>query len=105
MATGNTLSMPSYVSPASGELAGSITAVQMPNIKCQMVKFKALAANSSKIYIGSSGVTVASTTTNTTAGLEMSPGDDSGWILVSNLNVLYYICSNANDLLTYIILN
>lgn len=105
MAEGSTSSIPVYASPASGELAGSASAVQMPNIKCQMVKFKALAGNTSNIYIGISGVTVASTNTNTTAGLQMAPGDDSGWILVNNLNVLYYICSNANDVLTYLVLN
>lgn len=89
---------------ATGELAGSATAIQMPNVPCYMVKFKAEAANAGKVYIGGSGVTAIDGTTDTTTGLQLSAGDETGWIPVTNLNVFYRISNNAGDDLTYLAL-
>lgn len=86
----------------SGELAGSATAVQMPDVACAMVRFKAVASNAGKVYIGPAGVTKPDGTTDTTTGLELGPGDDSGWLLTDNLNRFYRICDNAGDDLTYL---
>ena len=86
----------------SGELAGSATAAQMPDIDCQMVKFKAVIGNAGNVYIGGAGVTVVDGTTDVTTGWELDAQDETGWIPVSNLNKLYRICDNAGDDLTYI---
>lgn len=95
-----------YNSPnlKSGELQGSASAIQMPNIPCNLVKFKAEFSNTGGVYIGGSGVTVADDTTDTTTGLGLEPGDESGWIPVpgGNLNVFYRICDSTADTLTYI---
>lgn len=89
---------------ASGELQGSATALQLPSIDCVLVRFKALASNAGNVYLGGAGVTVANGTTDTTSGIQIAPGDDTGWIPVNNLSLLYRICDNAGDDLTYLAL-
>lgn len=94
-----------YTGVASGELAGSATAVQMPDIACKLVKFKARYVNTGKVYIGGAGVTVPNGTTDTTSGLSLNPGEETGWIPIDNLSRLYRICDSANDHLTYLALS
>ncbi len=88
----------------TGELAGSASAVQMPNVMCFMVRFKAESSNSGGVYIGAAGVTVADGSTDTTSGFALEPGDDTGWLPVDNLNRFWRICDNAGDDLTYMAL-
>lgn len=88
----------------NGELQGATSATQMPDVSCAMVKFKALNDNAGNVYIGGSGVTKADGTTDTTSGFQLDAGEETGWLLVSNLNLLYRICDNAGDDLTYIAL-
>ena len=85
----------------TGELAGSVTAVQMPNVPCSRARFKARDDNSGNVYIGAAGVTAPDGTTDTTTGFPLDAGDDSGWIYCSNLNELFRICDNAGDDLIY----
>lgn len=91
----------SYGPPRSGELAGSATAAQMPNVPCCLVNFKAEAGNAGKVYIGGAGVTKAAGTTNTTCGWELSAGDETGWLPTTDMNLFWRICDNAGDDLTY----
>lgn len=91
-----------YDQVVSGELAGSATAVQMPDVRCSLVKFKAVLSNVGNVYIGASGVTKVDGTTDTTTGIELGPGEETGWIPITNLNLLYRISDNAGDDLTYI---
>lgn len=95
---------PVYTMPASGELAGSATALRLPDRPCRLVQFKALADNAGNVYLGVSGVTKKDGTTDLTTGLQLSPGDFSPWIPTDNLNRLYRICDNAGDGLTYLAL-
>ena len=92
--------MPGFT-PITGELAGSATAVQMPDIACSRVKFKSRDDNAGNVYIGGAGVTKPDGTTDTTTGFQLDAGDDSGWIYCDNLNAFYRICDNAGDDLTY----
>lgn len=85
-----------------GELQGSATALQLPNVPCSMVMFTALGSNAGNVYIGIAGVTVPNGTTDVTSGLELTPGTMSPWIPVDNLNRLYRICDNAGDDVTYL---
>lgn len=87
-----------------GEIAGSATAKQLPDIPCCMVRFSAPNGNVSDVYIGGAGVTVPEGTQDITSGLELMPGDHSGWLLISNLNLLYIICDAAGDDLSYLAL-
>ena len=87
-----------------GEVQGSATAAVMPTIACKLVRFKAVASNAGNVYVGGAGVTKVDGTTDATTGLELTPGDDTGWIPVANLNVFYRICDNAGDDLTYMAL-
>jgi hypothetical protein len=91
-----------YTQVNSGELAGSATAVQMPDVPCSMARFKAVLSNAGNVYIGGAGVTVVNGSTDTTSGLELTPGEDTGWISIDNLNRFYRICNNAGDDLTYL---
>lgn len=89
---------------ATGELAGAVAAVRMPNVACKFVKFKATTSNAGNIYIGDAGVTVPNGVTDLTTGLELLPADESGWIPIDNLNRFYRICDNLGDDLTYLAL-
>ncbi len=86
----------------SGELQGSATALQLPNIPCTMVWFSALSSNAGNVYLGGAGVTVADGTTDVTTGLEITPGMVIGPIPIDNLSRLYRICDNAGDDITYL---
>lgn len=85
-----------------GEVAGNAAATVMPTLNCRMARFKAEAANAGNVYVGLAAVTKADGTTDTTTGLELAPGDDTGWLPCSNLNDFYRICDNAGDDLTYL---
>ena len=85
-----------------GELQGSATALQLPDIPCVMVMITALASNVGNVYLGGAAVTKADGTTDVTTGLELAPGKTTGWISVDNLNRFYRICDNAGDDLTYL---
>lgn len=102
---GTNAGLPAFSTVACGELQGAASATQLPTVSCKMVKFKARANNSGNVYIGKSAVTLPDGTTDTTTGIELSPGDDSGWLPVTNLNIFYRICDNAGDDLTYIALS
>ena len=93
-----------YKTLLTGEIAGTITAVQMPDIPCSKVKLKAVRSNSGNVYIGREGVTkVAGGANNETAGFELDAGEDTDWLVIDNLNKLWRICDNAGDELVYII--
>lgn len=89
---------------ACGELQGSATALALPSVPCIMVRFKALISNAGNVYLGGAGVTKQDGTTDVTTGLELCPGDDTGWISIDNLNRFYRICDNAGDDLSYLAL-
>lgn len=93
-----------YSCVLSGELQGSITALQMPNIACSMVKFKAVGTNAGYVYVGGSGVTMPDGTTDATTGFELDAGEETGWLYIDNLSRCYRICTNAGDDLTYLAL-
>lgn len=93
-----------YNQIASGEIAGSGTAAQMPALVCDAVRFTGASSNTGSVFIGAAGVTKPDGNTDTTTGIEVEPGDDTGWIPVGNMNVLYYICDNATDDLVFLAL-
>lgn len=88
----------------TGELQGSATALQLPDISCRVVKFKARDDNTGNVYLGGSGVTKPDGATDTTTGYQLDANQETEWIPVGNLNVFYRICDNAGDDLTYIAL-
>lgn len=96
---------PAYTAPAVGELQGVTAATQLPTVTCKMVQIKAARANTGNVYIGITGVTKVDATTDTTTGLQLGPGDSTGWIPVDNLNRLYRICDNTTDAATYLAMN
>jgi hypothetical protein len=90
-----------YNSVKSGELAGSATAVQCPDVPCRLVYLKAVSSNAGSVFLGGAGVTVADGTTDITTGLELAAGEVV-ILSIRNLNLLYRICANAGDDLTYL---
>ena len=89
------------VTNLTGELQGSTSALQLPNIACSRARLKARDDNTGNVYIGVAGVTVPDGTTDTTTGFCLDAGDDTGWFPCSFLSELYRICDNAGDDLTY----
>lgn len=93
-----------YEGVKSGELAGSATALQLPDIPCRMVWFTGVVSNAGNVYLGGAGVTKPDGTTDVTTGIEIDAGVTIGPIPVDNLNRFYRICDNAGDDLTYLTL-
>ena len=89
---------------AVGERQGSESAVVLPTVSASLVRVKAVGDNAGNVYLGGTAVTRADGTTDTTTGLELQPGDDTGWIPTDNLNRFYIICDNAGDDITYMVL-
>lgn len=88
----------------SGELQGSATALQCPDISAVLVRFTAETGNAGNVYLGGAGVTKPDGTTDTTTGLVLDAGQTTDWMPVENLNKFYRICDNAGDDLTYMVL-
>lgn len=89
------------LSLGTGEKAGSVSASQFATITTKWAKVKAQYDNAGRVYIGISGVTKADGSTDTTTGWQLVAGDETPWFPISNLNVLYLICDNAGDDVTY----
>ena len=88
---------------ASGEIIVGTAAAQFSALECREVIFKAGKANAGTVYIGGSGVTVAGTVSNTTAGLQLIAGDTTPTITVNNLSAFYGIASAADQVVTYLV--
>lgn len=93
-----------YNKVQSGEIAGSATAKQLPDIPCRMAKLTAAKSNTGQVYIGGAGVTKADGSQDATTGLELAASDTTDWMPIRNLNLLHIICDNATDDLTYMAL-
>ena len=93
---------PVYRGVICGELQGSATALQLPDIACSWVVLKARSDNAGSVYIGKAAVTKADGTTDTTTGFELAPGESTPVLELDNLKRLYRICDNAGDDLTYL---
>lgn len=86
-----------------GELAGSATAAQGPDVQVSFVRFKAAFDNAGRVYLGASnGVTKKDGSTDVTTGYELSAGEETPWLPAENVNLFWYICDNAGDDLTYL---
>ena len=90
---------------AHGEIAGSATAKQCPDIAVAgTVKLKAQIDNAGNVYIGlANTVTVAGGNQDTTTGYVLDAGEGIE-LAVSNLNELFIICDNAGDDLVYLVI-
>src|SRR5512146_2630831 len=73
----------------TGEVAGAVAATQFPQLACFMCRVKAQNDNAGNVYIGGAGVTVAGGTTDTTTGWQLDAGEETPWLLVSDMNQLF----------------
>ena len=87
----------------TGEVSGSTTRKQLPDIEFELCQIKAVASNSGKVYVGNSGVTKPDGTTDTSSGMELAAGDFTWFIMPGNLSDVWIICDNAGDDIVYII--
>lgn len=93
-----------FATVKTGELAGSASAVQMPDKPCSRARVKACNDNTGAVCVGfSNSVTLPDGTTDTTTGFPLYAGDDTGWIEITNLNLLYYISATGDDLVYWTI--
>jgi hypothetical protein len=88
----------------TGERQGSASAAQLPNVAGSLINVKAVRSNAGNVYVGVTGVTVVNGTTDVTSGFELDAGEETGWLPLTNLNLLYIICDNAGDDITYMVL-
>ena len=99
----NNISRSKYIgnSVFVGEVSGSATAKQLPNVTCALVNIKAVSSNAGNVYVGGAGVTKVDGTTDVTTGIELAAGEATGWIPCDNLNKFYIIGDNAGDDVVY----
>lgn len=94
----------------TGEVIGSASRKQLPNVPAALIKIKAYASNNGKVYIGGSDVGVknnsddADNNETVKGGFELSASEETGWMLMSNLNCLYQICPTNGDGFCYMVL-
>lgn len=88
----------------SGEINVTVSAVQLPDIDCSLVAFKAQTGNAGVVYIGGPGVTVTDGSTDTKSGWPLAPDEETGWLPVRNLNKIWVIGSASGDDLSYMLL-
>ena len=93
-----------FTSVKSGVVQGGTTAAQMPDIPCNRVNIKALTNNATNVYIGGAGVTIPGASTNETGGFTLDAGQETGWMDIPNLNVLYMITDVNGDDVSYLAL-
>lgn len=94
-----------YSIVTSGEIAGSATAVALPDIDVApgYVIIKAVDNNAGYVYLGGSGVTIANGTGDATSGLQLDAAEEVRIDSINNLSLLFLICDNAGDDLTYLV--
>jgi hypothetical protein len=102
---GGTTELKPYTAPASGAVVCGTVAVQMASVACKLARFKARYSNSGTVYLGVNGVTQAGTVTDTTSGIPLTAGDDTGWIPIDNTNRFYIISGGTPNVVTYLVLN
>ena len=89
---------------ATGELVLGAEALALPSMPgARLVLIRAKGDNGDPVYIGKSGVTAATGSTNTTAGYELPAGVSTPWLPVSPTDQLY-VNGTASDGVTYIVL-
>lgn len=85
-----------------GELISPGTVVQFPAVQAGIVLVKALAGNTTPVYIGGVlGTTLPNGTTDTTTGIELDLGE-SEYFFVKQLSDLFLIAETSGDGVTYI---
>ena len=67
------------------------------------VIIKAVDSNVGNVYLGGSGVTKVNGTGDATSGLELDAAEEVRLDSIANLNLLFLICDNAGDDLTYLV--
>ncbi len=85
----------------TGEVSGSITAKQLPSVACNLVRIRAQADNANDVYVGAVGVTKPNGVTDVTSGFPLAAGEETGWIPVTNLDLIYIIGTLATDDISY----
>lgn len=96
-----------YTTVRTGELVAGVApnTKQCPDIPCDMVKIKLRNLATGYVHIGwNAAVSMTDGIQDTRTGFVLGPGDDTGWILISNMSLLYYVGSVNGDRLTYIAL-
>lgn len=89
-----------YLNPkATREWAPGTSAAAFPtSVTCRACILKARAANTGKVAFGfASSITLPDGTTDAVAGYELSAGEESPLLGVSNLNLIYGIGTGASD--------
>ena len=91
-----------YNNVKSGEIEGSATAIQLPDIEVGVVWIRADPANGDKVYVGGPGVTAEDGTQDATTGVPLEAGDWTPPLVVKNLSEIWIIGASADDDVFYI---
>jgi len=88
----------------SGEVSGSVTAKQLPDVECKLAWLQAAPGNAGMVTICTgSGATMPDGTTDITSGIQLTAGAYAPPLPIPNLNKLWIICTNAGDDLLYLV--
>ena len=88
----------------TGEVSGSITPKQLPEIKCEAVKIKAVGNNPTNVYVGQAGVHTVKAADREDVGWELDAGEETPWYFIHNLNQLYIVSDATGDDIVYTLL-
>lgn len=64
-----------------GTVTGSATGIQFPNVEGLMARFKTRSINVGSFFLGNG---------QNNCVFELDAGDDTGWVAINNLNLLWY---------------
>jgi hypothetical protein len=88
----------------SGEVSGSVTAKQLPDVEGKLFWLQAAPSNAGLVTLcTSSGATMPEGTTDVTSGVQLVAGEWSPPLPIPNLNKVWIICTNAGDDLLYLV--
>ena len=76
----------------------SITGVRCPTVSCEWVMFQNDPASTGNLFVGGDRLPVVG------SGVELEPGDSTGWIPISNLNQAFHKEADATTMLQYIMI-
>ena len=89
----------------TGEVGGSTTALQLPTKAGRYFRVKAQGDNAGIVAVGiASDLTLPNGSTDTTSGWPLAAGEETGWLPLTNLDVLWMRCTNAGDDIAYWVL-
>ena len=87
----------------TGEVTDGVSSIRLPNIEARMVKLLADRKNKGPVYIGDRRVENPNNDTDCRCGWPIQPGEQTDWIPIENLGLIWMVCEWSGDKLYYMV--